>query len=218
MKPNAVSLMICLVTVSSPALAQTGAGMPSISTPSAQSAPIPLKLVLPTNDQSGTLLIHTARPRPGQPLALSFVVANKTNKPVVYNFPIGQKFDITANDAKGTLVWTWSKGQVFTQSISRLSIPANGRAVFSAVWNGRTSMGQPVPAGDYTLNARMTSTTGTAITGSIVVNNDPDPLNMGRPTRTPADTGAIRQVDVTPPVTASKTITIGAPPPSSTAK
>ena len=218
MKPAFAPLAVCLAALPLPALAQTGAGTPSISTPSAQSAPIPLKLVLPTTDQSGMLLVNTKNPRPGQPLALSFVVTNKTNKPVVYNFPTGQKFDITANDAKGALVWTWSKGQAFTQSISRLSIPAGARVVFPAVWNGRTSAGQPVAPGDYTLQARMTSNTGTAITGSLVVNNDPDPMNVGRPTRTPADTGAIRQVDVTPPVSATKTITIGASPLSPTAK
>lgn len=64
----------------------------------------------------------------------------------------------------------------------------------------------------------MTSGTGTAITGSIVVNNDPDPMNVGRPTRMPADSGAARQVDVTPPVSATKTITLGAPSPSVPAK
>ncbi len=218
MKPAFAPLAVCLTALSLPAFAQTGAGTPSISIPSAQSSPIPLKLVLPTSDQSGVLLVNTARLRPGQPIALSFIVANKTNKPVVYNFPTGQKFDITANDAKGSLVWTWSKGQQFTQSISRLSLAPNARQVFTAVWNGRTSTGQPVPAGDYTLNARMTSSTGTAITGSIVVNNDPDPMNVGRPTRTPADLGAVRQVDVTPPITASKTITIGTPAPASAAK
>jgi len=218
MKPVHASLFVCLAALSLPAFAQTGAGTPPLTNPSAQNAPIPLKLVLPTTDQSGALLLNTARPRPGQPIAVSFVVANKTNKPVVYNFPTGQKFDITANDAKGNLVWTWSKGQQFAQSISRLSIPAGGRVVFAAVWNGRTATGRPVPAGDYTLNARMTSNTGTAITGSIVVNNDPDPMNIGRPTHTPADTGAIRQVDVTPPVTAAKTITIGTSTPSSTTR
>jgi hypothetical protein len=218
MKHSSAPILLSILGLSLPAFAQTGAGTPGISTPSAQSAPIPLKLVLPTTDQSGMLLVSTARPRPGQPVALSFVVSNKTNKPVVYNFPTGQKFDITASDAKGTLVWTWSKGQQFTQNISRLSIPPNGRQVFAAVWNGRTDAGRPVPPGDYTLNARMTSNTGTAITGSIVVNNDPDPMNVGRPTRTPADTGAIRQVDVTPPVTATKTITVGVPAPASTPK
>lgn len=211
MKPAAAAGLACLVALPLPASAQTGAGTPGLSNPSAQSAPIPLKLLLPTQNQGGTLLVNTPRLLPGRPLSLSFVVANKTDKAVVYNFPTGQKFDITANDAKGALVWTWSKGRVFTQSISRLSIPAGARVVFNAVWNGRTSTGLPVPAGDYTLNARMTSTTGTAITGSIVVNNDPDPMNIGRPTRTPADSGAARQVDVTPPVGATKTITIGTP-------
>ncbi len=218
MKPVSASVMVCFAALSLPALGQTGAGTPPLTNPSAQNSPIPLKLVLPTADQSGTLLVSTVHPKPGQPIALSFVVANKTNKPVAYNFPTGQKFDITATDTKGAVVWAWSKGQVFTQNISRLSIPAGGREAFAAVWNGRTNAGRPVPPGDYTLHARMTSNTGTAITGSILVNNDPDPMNIGRPTHTPADSGAIRQVDVTPPITASKTITIGTPSPSAAAK
>jgi len=210
MKLVFVPALLCLAALSLPALGQTGAGTPPLTIPGAQGSSIPLKLVLPSTDQSGMLLVNTKNPRPGLPVSLSFVITNKTNKPVVYNFPTGQKFDITANDAKGALVWTWSKGQTFTQSISRLSIPAGARVVFQAVWNGRTAAGQPAAPGDYTLSARMTSNTGTAITGSIVVNNDPDPMNTGRPTHTPADSGAVRQVDVTPPVTASKTITLGA--------
>jgi hypothetical protein len=46
-----------------------------------------------------------------------------------------------------------------------------------------------------------------------LVNPDPDPTNMGVTTNTPADTGAVRQVDVTSPVSASKQIAIGVAPP-----
>lgn len=202
----------CLALAALPTLTQTGAGTPPISNSSALDKPIPLKLLLPHSDGSGTLLVRAKNPQPGRAVPITFVVTNTSKKPVVYNFPTGQKFDITVNDSKGTLVWTWSQGKVFTQNISRLSIPPGKRASFPAVWNGRDSMGHPVPPGDYTINARTTSRTGTAITGSFVINNDPDPTNIGRPTRTPADSGAARQVDVTPPVTASQTITIGTPP------
>ncbi len=217
MNARTVAVTVCLAALSLPVLAQTGAGTTPLTNPSAQNAPIPLKLLLPTADQGGVLVINTAHPKPGHPISLSFVITNKTNKATVYNFPTGQKFDITASDAKGNVVWTWSQGQAFTQSISRLSIPAGAHVAFSAVWNGRNASGQSVPPGDYTLTARMTSKTGTAITGSLVVNNDPDPMNIGRPTHTPTDTGAVRQVDVTPPVSATKTVTLGnspAPPPA----
>lgn len=79
---------------------------------------------------------------------------------------------------------------------------------FTAVWNGRNSQGSPFAAGTYTIKARLTSDNHPAVTGGVLVNIENDPNNMGIPTKTPADTGAIQQINVTPPVSASKTIVI----------
>ena len=57
----------------------------------------------------------------------------------------------------------------------------------------------------------MTSSDRPAITGSLIVDPDTDPNNTGFPTRSPAENGAVRQVDVTPPITASTTLAIGVP-------
>ncbi len=209
-----VCLAACLAAL--PAGAQTGAGTPGPSNNSPQNAPIPLKIVQPTPDQAGTLTADRDAYAPGQPVHLTFTVSNGSKKPVVYNFASGQQVDFTVNDPKGGSVWDWAKGRVFTQAITRLPLAPGGRIAFHAVWNGRDASGHVAAPGPYTLNARLTSNNGPAITGSVVVNNDTDPNNMGMPTRTPAENGVVRQVDVLPPVTASKTIIIGTPSPVKT--
>ena len=111
-------------------------------------------------------------------------------------------------DTRGNTVWQWLARQEFPQALSRLSIAPGKSETFQASWNGLDTKGKPVAPGVYMVNARMTSNSGPAITGGFLVSTDTDPNNMGIPTKTPADTGAIRQVDVMPPVSATKTIII----------
>ena len=139
---------------------------------------------------------------------MQFIVANNSKTLVAYNFPSGQQYDVTAAGADNKVVWDWSKGKTFTQGISRLALQPGQKQIFLVTWNGKDDAGKPVPPGSYTLTGRLLSNNGPAITGSLVVNNDPDPNNMGHATHTPADTGAVRQIDVLPPVTATKTITL----------
>lgn len=207
-------LSTCLLTLGmcAPLFAQTDAGTPAMTPSAPLNRPIPQKLILPTSgDQTGTITTDKASYAPGQTVAITFTVTNPTKAAVNYNFPTGQKYDVTVLDTKGNMLWQWSRGQVFTQALSRVSLAPGQKLTFNTVWNGRDASGKPVPPGLYTINARLTSTSGTAITGGLLVNPDTDPNNMGMPTKTPADTGAIRQVDTTPPVTASKQIGIGVP-------
>lgn len=202
---GALTLGLCL-----PLFAQTGAGTPPITTGAPLNRPIPQKLLLPTSsDQTGTITTDKASYPPGQTVAITFTVANPTKTAATYNFPTGQKFDISVLDTKGNTLWQWSRGQTFTPGLSRVSLAPGQKLTFHTLWNGRDESGKPVAPGLYTVNAHLTSTSGMAITGGVLVNPDTDPNNMGVPTKTPADTGAIRQVDTTPPVTASKRIAIG---------
>jgi hypothetical protein len=195
-----------------PVFAQTDAGTPTVSPSAPLNRPIPQKLILPTgSDQIGNITTDRAAYKPGEPVAISFTVTNPTQKPAVYNFATGQQFDVTVLDPKGTMLWQWSHDRLFTQSLGRLSLGPGQKKTYAATWNGRDAQGKPVTPGVYTISARMTSNNGQAITGGVVVNNDTDPNNMGVPTRTPVDTGAIRQVDTMPQVTASKQIAIGVP-------
>lgn len=180
------------------------------STSSPQYTPQTGKVILPGSAASaGRIITDRAKYRPGQPVHISFVVTNTTNKPVVYNFSTGRQYDITLVDAKGRTVWQSSRGVMFTQQLTRLSLKPGQHKTYALVWNGHPFGNHRLAPGVYTLNARMTSEDRPAVTGGVVVNTDRDPNNMGVPTKTPTETGAVRQVDVNPPVTATTTIVIG---------
>ncbi len=207
MKP--VFLLIASATLSAaalPAFAQTAAGTPPLS--ANRIPPISQVLKLPGSAQPGTLTTQKASYKSGQAVRMTFKVVNTSGKAVTYNFGSGQRFDVTATNAAGTPVWEWASGKLFSQNLSSLPVAPGKALTYNAVWNGRGTSGHPLPPGVYTLSAHLTSDNRPAITGGVVVNTDPDPTNMGIPTRTPADSGAIRQVAPAPQVSAKTTITI----------
>ncbi len=188
-----------------PAFAQTGAGTPPLNANTIPQIPQTLKLSSPA--QPGTLTTPRAAYKSGQRVQMTFKVVNTSTKSVTYNFGSGQRFDITATNAAGTQVWDWAAGKLFTQNLSSLSVAPGKALAYQAVWNGRDASGHPVPPGVYTLSAHLTSDNQPAITGGVIVNTDPDPTNMGIPTRTPAESGSIRQVAPSPQVSAKTTVT-----------
>lgn len=209
-------VMAAALCLSVPALAQNKTGVaPPAKRAQTNRPAVPMIILPPVSSQNGAISTPRATFAMGQTVPITFTVSNPTKTDAVYNFQTGQKFDVTILDSKGTMVWDWSRGKLFSQDLSRLTIAPHKKMDFDAVWSGRDFAGKLVPPGVYTINARMTSTTGTAITGGFIVNTEPDPNNMGMKTKTPAERGAIRQVDTTPPVTASKRITIVAAAPGS---
>ena len=205
------ALMLALAV---PTSAQNDAGTPPSTNSAPDNRPMPQKVLIFDSHDSGAGSVRADRTgyRPGQRVALTFTVNNPTSKTVSYDFSSSQQFDITVSDSNKKNVWDSAQGKVFAQAITRLSLKPGQKKSFVAVWNGRTPQGSPVSPGIYNVSARMTSSDRPAITGSLVVDPDTDPNNIGFPTRSPAENGAVRQVDVNPPVTASTTVAIGVPP------
>ena len=206
MKPVFFVLAAAGMFAALPALAQTGAGTPPLNPNAIPQIPQTLKVTPPA--QPVTLTTQHGTYKSGQPVRMTFQVVNTSGKAVTYNFGSGQRFDITAASAAGTQVWDSASGKLFTQNLSSLSVAPGKALVYHAVWNGRDASGRPLPPGVYTLSAHLTSDNQPAVTGGVVVNTDPDPTNMGIPTRTPADAGTIRQVAPAPPVSAKTTLTL----------
>jgi hypothetical protein len=190
------------------ALAQGGAGTPPLTLNSNTNTPLSQVLKLPGGALPGTLRTNKPRYRRGRPVHLTFRIQNTGGKAVSYNFSTGQKYDVVVTDAAGTEVWDWAKGRMFTQNLSSISLKPGKSLTYSVVWNGVDQTGRNVKSGTYTLTAHLTSDTHPAVTGGFVVNNDRDPNNMGTPTQTPADTGAVRQIDTAPSVSARTTVVI----------
>ena len=210
MKPHMPLLSsLAAFCLAAPLLAQGDAGTPPLTPNSNTNAPLPQALHLPGSDLvQGRLTTDKSRYRRGQPVHIRFSIVNSSKKDVTYNFPTSQKYDLTVKDAHGVAVWDWAEGQVFSQNLTAVTIHPGKTVVYTLLWNGTDQARRPVKSGAYTLSVRLTSQNYPAVTGGVVVNNDRDPNNMGVPTQTPADTGAVRQVNTTPPVSADATIVI----------
>ena len=206
MKPVPLLLSALLTALALPAAAQNSAGTPPL-TPN-MAVPLPQALKLPGSSQPGTLTTNQSQYKSGQPVRIAFRVVNTSGKPVTYNFGTGQRYDITVSNAGGTQIWSWSHGRLFSQNLSVIHLNPGKPLVYTAVWNGRDLSGRPVAPGTYTLEAHLTSNNRPAITGGVIVNTDPDPTNMGQPTRTPAESGSIRQVAPAAQVSAKTTVII----------
>ena len=211
----ALALVPALYVCAVPALGQGDPGGPAVSGDSTQGEPIPQRLTLPSAKTDGVVTTDRANYRPGQPIAIVFTITNTSGNPVHYDYPSDQQSDVTVSDSLGHPVWDEAQGRKYSQRITTLLLKPGQKKTYTAVWNGRTAQGRPVPAGVYTISARMTSSDRPAITGSFAVNTDTDPENFGSPTRSPSDNGAVRQVFPNPPITAAATVTIGGPAPSS---
>ena len=206
MKPALLLAAVLLPFSVLPASAQTDAGTPPL-TPNTN-APLPDALKVTPPAQPGTLTLGKPQIKSGRPVQMTFQVVNTSGKPVIYNFPTGQRFDITATNAAGTAVWDWAANKRFSQNLASLSLPPGKSFVYRAVWNGRDLSGRPIPPGAYTLQAHLTSNNLPSVTGGVIVNTDPDPTNMGEPTRTPAESGTVRQVDPAAQVSAKATVIV----------
>lgn len=207
MKPAFYLVSAALLTLGAlPAFAQTDAGTPQINPNTNGSLPGALKVT--PSAQPGTLTAGKSSYKSGEKVKMTFRVTNTSGKSVTYNFSTGQRFDIAATRGKGLTVWNWAHNKLFTQNLASLSLLPGKSFVYTAAWNGRDLAGHPAAPGVYTLQAHLTSDNRPAITGGVVVNTDSDPTNMGHSTRTPADSGAIRQVAPAPQVSAKTTVTI----------
>jgi hypothetical protein len=79
------------------------------------------------------------------------VVTNDTSEDVRLTFPTGQRADVSLRRGD-EVVYEWSRGVMFTQSVGHVRIPAGGRRTFTL-----DEPGLDVDAGSYTLTAIVTA-------------------------------------------------------------
>jgi len=144
----------------------------------------------------------------GQPVLLTFKVANTTKKPITYDFASGQQASFSITDAKGNPVWDSTASRALFRGITHLTLAPGESKTYQAVWNERENLGRPVPPGVYTVTARLLPMPRVVVSGGLIVNTETDPNNTGTPTKSKGESGATLQQNITPPVTASATVTI----------
>ena len=81
------------------------------------------------------------------PVTWKITVTNDTTHALKLTFPTGQRADVTLSQ-NGETIYQWSRGQLFTQMVGHLTIPAGGEHVFTL-----DEPGIDVDPGMYSLTA-----------------------------------------------------------------
>lgn len=94
--------------------------------------------------------------RVGESVVMTFTVENTGVIAETLAFSSGQQYDfrITLN---GQEVWRWSAGRVFIQMLTSLTLKPGEKKTFTAAWPQRDNQGGQVKAGEYAVEAFLTS-------------------------------------------------------------
>lgn len=80
---------------------------------------------------------------------MSVSVSNVSDSPVTLTFG-GQEFDLAVFRDR-VLVWRWSQGVAFPAVVTTLTLQPGESKTYTATWDQKDLLGQPVAAGDYAL-------------------------------------------------------------------
>jgi len=82
---------------------------------------------------------------------LSLTVTNVATYPVVVDFANGQRYEFTAKNSSGQVVWTWSNGKSFGTDPEAIVLAPGESLVFAESWSFAANNGLPVLDGNYTV-------------------------------------------------------------------
>jgi hypothetical protein len=99
---------------------------------------------------NGPALVSTLNVVVKNGVAMDFHVMNAGTKRLEVNFPSGQTHEVVVVDSLGRVVFRWSKGRMFTQSLQNKVLHASDTLDYDAVWAN-------APAGKYTAIATLAS-------------------------------------------------------------
>lgn len=83
----------------------------------------------------------------------TFTVINKSEQPIILEFPTSQLYDYSVYNAQGVRVYHFSKGKMFLQALQSKTLNSGEQIQFNSMWNYKTNEAEKVPAGMYTVTA-----------------------------------------------------------------
>ncbi len=86
----------------------------------------------------------------GEQALLTVQVKNTSLLPVTVSFSNGQKYDFTARDANGAILWTWSYGKTFSGSSSQ-TLAAGATLTYQETWTFVDNAGAAQPDGVFSI-------------------------------------------------------------------
>lgn len=104
---------------------------------------------------SATLSADKAEYAKGEPVRLQLTLVNDEDDLVTLTFSSSQIYDFWAQDAAGSEVWRWSDSRVFAAVITHVDLMPGASAVYAEIWDQLKGDKAAVPAGTYTIHARV---------------------------------------------------------------
>lgn len=126
--------------------------------PSPMPGPLPGP-VRKTNVQGNlrfTMEVGQPEYRAGEQVPMTFVVENTGPISQTLAFSSGQQFDFAVT-ANGREIWRWSAGKAFIQMLTSITLAPGEKKTFTAAWPQKDNQGGQVKAGEYALEAFLTS-------------------------------------------------------------
>jgi hypothetical protein len=95
----------------------------------------------------------------GAPVKITYAIRNQGAAPLTYNFSSGKLFDVWVRRGDAEL-WRYSKGQVYTQAVTSITLQPNETRRFEVIWNQVGDDGKAIGPGTYEVNAQLTPSSG----------------------------------------------------------
>ena len=80
----------------------------------------------------------------GDHVGLALNVTNNTKKTVELRFPNGKTHDFMVVDGSGRIVWRWSDGRFFTQTMQSKTVKSSNTVTLEDKWDAPNAHGQYV--------------------------------------------------------------------------
>lgn len=118
----------------------------------------------PTNPIQASVQLDKKSYSPGQPVVITFVVKNASKAPITLSFSSAQRYDleIRSKDRKGPLLWQWSRGMVFAQSLGHEDVAAGKSLIYHVTLRPGDHGTPKLAPGNYSVVATLTSMPRTA--------------------------------------------------------
>ncbi len=104
---------------------------------------------------SATLSTDKAEYSKGEPIRLQLTLAHDEENLVTLTFGSSQIYDFWILDAAGSEVWRWSDSRVFAAVVTYIDLMPGASAVYTEMWDQLSNDKLAVPAGTYTIHARV---------------------------------------------------------------
>jgi hypothetical protein len=108
---------------------------------------------LPGNVSGDTLMVEVELTERGyallEPVAMALRVTNMKQEDLTLTFPTAQRFDFIVRKGK-EIVWIWSEGRIFAQSIGRKTLGPGETVSYDITWDQSGLENVQPPLGAYT--------------------------------------------------------------------